>query len=220
MNLDLDVPSFEIPYVVFDFETTGLKSEIESIIEIGAVKIKDGKEVDEYSVLVNPLKPIPAQASAVNKIYDKDVADAPTLVEVLPEFLRFITGSVLVAHNAPFDTRFLSAAIKKQGIADLENYVMDTLVLSQKIHSQHSSHRLSAICERMNINNEDAHRAVHDARATAKVLVQFLMDLQDKSHRTFRQVAMFHGAPLNRVTGSKGGMPVKAYLEMTSSSLF
>jgi DNA polymerase III epsilon subunit family exonuclease len=220
MELDPDVSSFEIPFVVFDFETTGLKADDEEIIEIGAVKIKGGEEIAEYSVLVNPLKAIPSQASAVNKIYDKDVANAPTLVEVLPAFLRFISGSVLVAHNANFDCRFLSAAIRKLKIADLDNYVMDTLLLSRKLHSQHGSHRLAAICQRLKIDNVDAHRAVHDARATAKVLKYFLEELTENGSRTFRQVAHFHGTPLERVKGAKGGMPVKAYLEMTSSSLF
>jgi len=220
MEINPEDSSLEIPYVVFDFETTGLKADTESIIEIGAVRYKDGNEVESFSELVNPLKPIPAQASAVNKIYDNDVADAPTLSEVLPNFLKFISGAVLVAHNASFDTRFLSAAIKQLKIGDLDNYVMDTLTLSRNLHPQHGSHSLAAICERMNINNADAHRAVHDARATAKVLQEFLTELQTKGNRTFRQVAMFHGTPLNRVVGAKGGMPVKAYLEMTSSSLF
>jgi len=220
MDINPEASSLEIPYVIFDFETTGLKADSECIIEIGAVKFKDGQEIDSFSELVNPLKPIPAQASAVNKIYDKDVADAPTLSEVLPHFLKFINGSVLVAHNASFDTRFLSAAIKQLKIADLENYVMDTLTLSRNLHPHHGKHSLAAICERMGIDNKDAHRAVHDARATAKVLQEFLTELQTKGNRTFRQVAMFHGTPLNRVLGAKGGMPLKAYLEITSSSLF
>lgn len=220
MDLNTDNSSFEIPYVVFDFETTGLKADNDEIIEIGAVKIEGQKEVAEFSVLVNPLREIPAQASAVNHIYDKDVAQAETLVEVLPSFLRFIKGSVLVAHNAAFDVRFLSAALRKNKIADLENYVLDTLTLSQRIHADQGSHSLAAICKRLKIDNEDAHRAVHDARATGKVLLKFLEEMYEKGNRSFRQVATLHGIPLARVTGAKSGMSLNAYLEMTSSSLF
>lgn len=220
MDFDPDRNAFEVPYVVFDFETTGLSAEDDDIIEIGAVRIEKGRQTDVFQSLVNPLRPIPAQASAVNGLFDKDVAEAPTLDEVLPDFLNFIRGGVLVAHNAKFDTRFLGAALRRFKITDLPNYVMDTLTLSHRVNPQASEHTLKAICERLNLVNKRAHRAHEDAEVTGKVLLEFLHQLNTEGHRTFRQVATLHGVPLGRVNGAKSGISADAFIEQMSNTLF
>jgi DNA polymerase-3 subunit alpha (Gram-positive type) len=220
MNINPENDAMNIPYVVFDFETTGLKSDQDQIIEIGAVKVSKGIVTENFQQLINPLQDIPAQATAVNGIRNEDIENSPTISEILPSFLKFIDGHVLVAHNANFDSRFLSALLKRYKIKDLENYVIDTLGLSQKLFPEYSNHTLSSICKRLKLNNQKAHRALEDAEVTAKILIFFLKHLKDKNLASFRQVASFHGLPLGRIKGAPHGQDVKVYLENTSSSLF
>lgn len=101
-------------FVVFDLETTGLEPKKEQIVEIGAVKFDRRGPIARFSVLVDPGRPMPAEASKVNGITDAMLAGKPSLDEVLPDFLRFIDGAVLIAHNAPFDCSFVDAALSER----------------------------------------------------------------------------------------------------------
>ena len=103
-------------YVVFDLETTGFSPVKDKIIEIGAVKVEEGKITDKFSTFVNPKVPIPFEITRLTSITDEMVMNAPTIEEVLPEFLEFIDGAALVAHNAGFDVGFIEQNCRYQDI--------------------------------------------------------------------------------------------------------
>lgn len=150
-------------YVVFDLETTGVSCIKDAIIEISAVKVKQGNIVDTFSTLVNPARPIPAGATAVNGITDEMVADAPYLHDVLGEFLEFIGDYVLVGHNIHcFDTNFIyDAALELYG-KPVTNDFIDTLFMARKCLPKLEHHRLVDVAEYFHIDSEGAHRAMND----------------------------------------------------------
>ena len=114
MNLD------EVIFTIFDFETTGLSPLLgDEIVEIGAIKVCEGEIIGTYHSLINPGRDIPPEVTAINKITNEMVINAPSLLEKLPEFLDFIGENVLVAHNAPFDFSFLVNAVNKLGFKKL-----------------------------------------------------------------------------------------------------
>nr|WP_330387238.1 exonuclease domain-containing protein [[Clostridium] polysaccharolyticum] len=150
-------------YVVFDLETTGVSVYKDDIIEISAVKVQNGSVIDTFSTLVNPLRPIPKEATMVNGITDEMVADAPVLQEVLREFLAFIGNSVLVGHNIQsFDMNFIYDASMKLYNIPIENDFIDTLHMARKCLPKLSHHKLVDIAEYFGISSEGAHRALND----------------------------------------------------------
>lgn len=163
-------------FVVFDFETTGLDAKVHKIIEIGAVKMRDGKLIETFSTLIDPKMPIPADASATNNIYDEDVAGKPTIEDVIGDFYKFTRGSTLVGHNAEtFDCNFLYYW-GKQNKYNFDNPVRDTLrIAREKITSGGQRMSLSLLCKRFDIPLLEAHRALHDAIATAKLFKKLIV---------------------------------------------
>lgn len=155
--------------VVFDLETTGLSPTGCEIIEIGAVLMEDGVLRSVFSTLINPGVHIPEETSAVNHIYDEDVASAPSFEDVVGDFYKFAYGATLAAHNAPFDMSFLTYHAAKY-LYNFDNPVIDTLPLARKVIKRDRGVNLGALCERFGIELTNAHRAVYDAIATAKVL--------------------------------------------------
>ncbi|MDO5299654.1 MAG: PolC-type DNA polymerase III [Clostridia bacterium] len=159
--------------VVVDFETTGLNPRKNRIMEIGAVRIRNGQIVEEYSRFVNPMEPIPLEVSELTHITDSMVADAnPAEVEI-PKLLEFIGDAAFAAHNAKFDYSFLTEECKRLGI-EIGMPVIDTLEFSRRMYPSLKSHRLGAVCKSLGISLKNAHRAVHDARATAQMLNRML----------------------------------------------
>ena len=158
-------------YVSFDLETTGLSSRLEEIIEIGAVKTKNGMTIDEFQTFVNPGKPLSAFTTELTNITDDMVKNAPNLEEALTKFLEFSKDCILVAHNAIFDVSFIKEAINKLGFPKLTNPIIDTLPLSRFLYSEHRSHTLGSISRRFNIeyDEEVAHRADYDAKVLSSV---------------------------------------------------
>ncbi len=159
-------------YVVFDIETTGLSPQDCKITEIGAIKIVNGKITDRFSQLINPQVPIPQNITELTGISDEMVADKATIDEVLPNFLDFCEGAVVVAHNANFDCGFIryNAAALNLGF---HNKVIDTLKMSRELFPNERKHSLEAVCKRLDISLENHHRAVDDASATAEVFIKF-----------------------------------------------
>ena len=150
-------------YVVFDLETTGISYKNDSIIEISAVKVINGQVVDTFSTLVNPMRPIPYGATAVNGITDAMVKDEPTIEQVLPEFISFIGDMVLVGHNiAGFDMRFICREAEGLLGITVSNDYIDTLQMSRKRLPQLAHHKLVDIAVHYNIETEGAHRALND----------------------------------------------------------
>ncbi len=163
-------------FVVFDIETTGLDKNKEEITEIGAVKISNGVITDHFSTFVNPQKPIPEHITELTGISDETVANAPTIEGVLPKFLEFCRGCVLVAQNAKFDTGFIRLACERQGI-DYSFPHMDTLILARCLHPDLPNHKLDTLSKHYGVVLKNHHRAVDDAAATADVFLAMMGEL-------------------------------------------
>ena len=165
--------SLDESYVVFDIETTGFYSSKNSIIEIGAVKVVNGKEVEYFSEFVNPHVPIPYKITELTSITDDMVRDADDINVILPKFMEFIGDSVLVAHNAQFDVGFIEANCNRQGIAH-DFTVLDTVELAHALLPDLNRFKLDTVAKRLAIKLEHHHRAVDDAGATARIFVRFI----------------------------------------------
>jgi DNA polymerase-3 subunit epsilon len=163
----------ETPYVAADVETTGLSPAAgDRICEIGMVRFLRGTAIDSLVSLVNPLRPIPAGATAVNGITDEMVAGAPTFSELLPRIIDFLGDDPVVFHNAPFDLSFLSAESRIAGIPWPANPVVDTLTLARN-SGRFRSNNLSAVCREVGIVSS-FHRAEADAWAAGRLLLHLL----------------------------------------------
>ena len=157
-------------YVVFDIETTGFSPVKNRIIEIGAVKVVEGKIVDRFSTFVNPRVPIPFRIEQLTSINDEMVMDAPGIEEVLPEFLKFCEGTIFVAHNANFDMSFIMENAAQLNIELHPTYV-DTVGIARVLLPHQAKHTLDAVAKTMGVSLENHHRAVDDAEATAEIFV-------------------------------------------------
>ncbi len=158
-------------YIIFDIETTGLSPQKEAITEIGAVKLMDGEVVDTFSKLVNPNQSIPPKITEITGITDDMVKDAPSIEQILPLFLEFCGKNPVVAHNASFDVSFIKAAAERLETA-FDNPVIDTVQLSKELFPDEDKHNLEAVCRRMEVSLTNHHRALDDAKATAKAFVK------------------------------------------------
>lgn len=160
-------------FVVFDLETTGVNYQTDKIIEIGAVKIVQGKLVETFGTLVNPECHIPADATKVNNISDDDVKDAPTLKEVMPDFFKFCDGCVIVSYVIGFDFGFIEYHGKSLGYAFTQT-TDDAFVLAKNKLKGLKNYKLVTVAKHLGVSLENAHRAVHDAVATAECMVKLL----------------------------------------------
>ena len=174
-------------YVVFDIETTGLSPMNDKITEIGAVKIRDGVIIDEFSQLVNPGIPIPDNIVNITGITDEMVSDKPRIEEVLPCFEKFIQNSVLVAHNASFDIGFIREEFLKLGKI-LDNPVLDTLELTRALFPQLKKHKLDIIAKYLNVDLVNHHRAIDDAKATGEIFLKCMNILDENNIDSFYKI--------------------------------
>ena len=157
-------------YVVFDLETTGVSPQSDAVIEISAIKVRDGKVVDEFSTLVNPMMRIPYGASRVNGITDEMVADMPVFEEVLKDFIDFIGDDILVGHNIhDFDMKFIHRDCEAFFRLFLGNDYIDTLPLARKCLPLLGHHKLTDLATYYKIPAEGAHRALNDCRMNQQV---------------------------------------------------
>ena len=184
-------------YVVFDIETTGLSKEKEMITEIGAVKVADGKIIDRFSTFVNPQRSISAEITKLTGITDDMVKDAPTIENILPEFLKFCEDTVLVAHNASFDTGFIRIAAERAGLGELHHTIVDTLELARALLPELNKHKLDIVCEHLGVTLNGHHRAVNDAEATAEVFIKFLDMLAEKKIFTLDEINVLASRTVN-----------------------
>ena len=189
--------SLDDTFVVFDIETTGLSKETESITEIGAVKVVDGKVIDRFSTFVNPERPIPAEITKLTGITNEMVADAPVITEILPRFLEFCQDAVLVAHNANFDTGFIRLNAERKCGIEVKNTVLDTLELSRSLLPELKKHKLDIVCEQLGVSLEGHHRAVNDAEATAEVVLKFIDMLVEKEIYKVDDINVFSSQTVN-----------------------
>jgi len=166
----------DLTLVVVDVETTGWLHEQAEITEIGAVRLSGGELTGEFSSLVRTTGPVPADISALTGITDAMVGRAPQAAATLNAFLAFAGDCVLVAHNAPFDIGFLTAACAAAGIAWPRAAVLDTAVLARLLLSEDDvpDCRLGTLAEHFGAKTAPCHRALPDAKATADVLAGLL----------------------------------------------
>ena len=174
-------------FVVFDIETTGFSPVNNKIIEIGAVKIRQGEITDRFSVFVNPGVPIPFEIEKLTSINDSMVMDAPPIEVILPQFLDFCQDAVLVAHNANFDMSFIMENAKRQGISRKFTFV-DTLGIARVLLTHQAKHTLDAVAKTLSISLENHHRAVDDAECTAHIFLKFSAMLRERGADTLSRI--------------------------------
>ncbi|MBR5510004.1 MAG: PolC-type DNA polymerase III [Lachnospiraceae bacterium] len=165
--------SLDGSFVVFDLETTGLSATNNQIIEIGAVKVENGRITDRFSTFVNPREPIPFEIEQLTGINDEMVICAPVIENILPEFLKFCEDSVLIAHNASFDAGFIEENCRRMGIPT-DFTVGDTVAMARILLPNLSKFKLDNVAKVLNIPLLNHHRAVDDAACTAEIFVKFI----------------------------------------------
>ncbi len=173
--------------VVFDIETTGFSPVNDRIIEIGAVKVREGKITERFSAFVNPGKPIPFRIEQLTGINDAMVLDAPGIEEVLPRFLDFCGDAVLAAHNAGFDMSFIKENVRRAGILKEFTY-LDTMGIARLLLPGQAKHTLDAVAKTLHISLENHHRAVDDAECTAEMYQAFLKMLAERGIKSLAQL--------------------------------
>lgn len=174
-------------YCVLDLETTGFSATNEKITEVGIMKLKNGEVIDQFSKFVNPEKHIPERVTEVTNITDEMVKDAKTIKEIFPEILEFIEGSVLVAHNVPFDIGFLKQNAKALGY-EFDYTYLDTLSLAKDLFPEYKKYKLGKIAENLGIKVEVAHRALDDVDTTVKVFKIMLDMLKDRGAKKIEDI--------------------------------
>ena len=186
-----ETPLLELAYSVFDTETTGLLPHKDEVVQIGAVRVLNGRIVpgEAMDLLVDPGIPIPQASTRVHRVTDAMVRGRPGIDEAGQRFHRFASGSVIVAHNAPFDMAFLRRHQAHMGVT-WDNPILDTVLLSAVLFGTAETHTLDGLCDRLGVEIPDAlrHTALGDAQATAEVLVRMLPMLAARGIRTFGDV--------------------------------
>jgi len=175
-------------FVVFDIETTGFSPRKNRIIEIGAVKVENGKIVDRFSEFVNPELPIPYRIEQLTGINDAMVRNAAPIERVLPDFLAFCGDSAVVAHNAAFDTGFIRENAHAQGLAYAPT-ILDTVSLAHVLLPKLNRYKLDTVAKALGVSLQNHHRAVDDAECTAGIFLKFIEMLEARGAHTLCEVA-------------------------------
>ena len=212
---DLGRPLSDVTFCVVDLETTGGSAKAGSkITEVGAVKVRGGEVLGEFQTLVNPDETIPAFITVLTGITDAMVIDKPRIAEVLPSFLEFARGTVLVAHNAPFDTGFLRHFSRELGIPWPRFEVLDTAVLARRtlLRDEVPNVRLATLARVFRATTTPNHRALSDARATVDVLHGLFERLGPLGVTSLEEVATFtargHAGPAQEAAPGRAPPPV------------
>ncbi len=185
-------------YVVFDLETTGFSPINDRIIEIGAVKVADGKITERFSTFVNPEVPIPFKVEELTHIRDDMVLDAPKIEDILSDFMKFCEGAVMVAHNAEFDMSFISKNCGRQGIP-CKYTVVDTVALARVLLPQLNRFKLNNVAKVLKVSLENHHRAVDDAACTAEIFVKFIDMMKARGIENLDQVNEMGNASVDNI---------------------
>ncbi len=171
-------------YVAMDLETTGLNPRMDKIIEIGAVRVRNGVVEDTFCTYVNPAKGIPERITELTGITNEDVANAPYMEEVLPQFLEFLGEDYLLGHNIIFDYSFIKKAAVNQKLS-FERNGIDTLRIARRFLTNLESRNLGFLCKHYEIPLEEAHRAYHDAHAAHLLYQRLGEEFYEKEEATF-----------------------------------
>lgn len=165
-------------FVVFDIETTGLSNFTDKIIEIGAVRIRNGEIIDKYQRFVNPKEPLSDFTTELTGITNDMVINEKEIDEVLPDFLEFCGDSVLVAQNAEFDLGFIIQKSNEFGI-DFKPVYVDTLYISRAINPEFTNHKLGTLAAKYKVSLQNHHRAIDDAYATGEIFIKMLEQIKE-----------------------------------------
>jgi len=200
----INIPFDAAEYSVLDVETTGLTPRYNGIIEIGIVKVKGLKIVDRYSSLINPGRPIPYYISEFTGITDDDIYNAPMFEDVADDILRFISGSVFTAHNLSFDRSFLNKEFLMIEREKPANPQLCTLRLAKRIYPELKSKSLGSLSRHLNVKLLNAHRALPDAEATARVLIRMLKQIKKANEvKTLNELLSLQVIPSEKETKIK-----------------
>jgi len=159
-------------FIAFDLETTGTVPGADQIVEIGAVRFVDGNVDGVFASLINPQRPIPAGASAVNGIFDEMVKDKPTIENFLEAFSEFCGDDHMVAHNAPFDSQFLTSDYRKFEFSTPRGLILDTLPISRKVFPGLANYKLGTLVQHLKIPSGSFHRAEEGAAYWGKLFIE------------------------------------------------
>ncbi len=193
MNYDINL--LDLTYVVFDLETTGFYPDSgDSIIEIGAVKVNNGKIIDRYDELINPGVSLKEEIIKITGINDKMLLNKRNEEICIKDFMNWVGNLPLVAHNARFDISFIEKAYLKYNLGKLNNIVIDTLGLSRYLESNEKFHNLTALVKRYNINWDESkhHRADYDSEGTAQIFYKMLKKLEINNIKTFGDLCKYN----------------------------
>ncbi len=179
--------SLDGEFVCFDIETTGLKVDREAITEIGAVVLKNGEITDRFQTFVNPNRRLTPEIIGLTGITDDMLKDAPQLKEALAEFLKFVDGRPLAAHNAEFDIGFIRAGCRKVGL-DFQPTYVDSLILAQNLLPDLGKYKLDIVADRLELPNFNHHRASDDAATVGYMLIPFWKMLHERGIHTLQAV--------------------------------
>ena len=174
-------------FVAFDLETTGLSSKNDRIIEIGAVLMKDGQQIDRFQTFVDPEMSLERKTTELTGITETMLKGAPKIQEALSKFLAFVGDRVLVAHNADFDTGFIRAACNRQGLV-YSHTSADTLILAQNLMPQLGKHKLDVVANALNLPEFNHHRAADDAAICGLIMSRFISMLEDMGIHTLQAI--------------------------------
>ncbi|MGN0778757.1 MAG: PolC-type DNA polymerase III [Aristaeellaceae bacterium] len=180
---DADDRPLDDTIIVLDFESTGLNTAVDRVIEIGAVKLVGGTVTDSLSLLVNPQRPLSPKITEITGITDMMLADKPTAEQAIPQLMAFMDGHPIAAHNAAFDAALLQAELRRLGIT-YHAPVLDTLTLARKLYPDMKTHKLGSVCKQLGVSLKNAHRAVHDATATALCLAKMFQQIKEEKGYT------------------------------------
>ncbi|MCR4436142.1 MAG: exonuclease domain-containing protein [Clostridiales bacterium] len=158
-------------FISIDLETTGLSPSKDKILEIAAIRYRNFEEADNFATLINPGIKIPEKITTINGITNEMVKDSPMIEDVLPKLFEYIGNSVLIAHNASFDLKFIKYNADNQGF-DFFNPFIDTLSLCCKLFPEFENHKLRTIVEELCLGTNEFHRAQADARYVGKILIE------------------------------------------------
>ena len=169
----------EATYVVFDVETTGLSNQYDQIIELAAVKVKDGEIIDKFERFSNPHEKLSETIINLTHITDDMLVDAPEIEEVLAEFKEWVGDAIFVAHNASFDMGFIDTGYERLGFGPSTNGVIDTLELSHTINTEYGKHGLNFLAKKYGVELTQHHRAIYDTEATAYIFIKMVQQMKE-----------------------------------------
>ena len=218
----------EDTFVAFDLETTGLNPNTDTITEIGAVVFQNGKEVDRFHSFVDPRRKLDPENIALTGITDEMLVGAPYIEDILPKFLDFIGGRVVVAHNAKFDTSFIKMACENCGLP-YELTSVDTVALAQQLMPPMPRYKLDVVARALKLPNFNHHRASDDANICGQIMVKLIKMLQDKGFHSIQELnirlgkkrskgAILSGKPWHVVIFAKNQMGLRNLYRLISEA--